>query len=202
MIYHYCKPPYIEKSDISSLSLDRFLDKVGNGDLLLLSGSTKGEKSCKWATGSVFSHVGFLFREVNPDGNNIVYIWEADVGQGSRNGPRVMALEDKLARYHGHKVLGWRQLSGPRPSLKEILKLVPKYSKKTLDTEMWSWVLNGFVKDDKKVFCSELTAMTLQDLKILDSKELPCGYSPQNFHEKLRGLKSQYNYSKTIFIRF
>lgn len=210
----YYGSPDIEKyltktPGLKHTSLENFLNEADNGDLILLAGTTRGERSCRWATGSIFSHVGFLFRETNPTAKkDVVYIWEADVGQGSKDGPRVMALKDKLDRYHGFKILGWKKLLGPRPSLGRILEVVPKYSDKTLDTQMWPWVLSNssalsnWSKDTQKVFCSELVAATLQDLKILDTKVSPYGYSPQDFHENLQGLLPPYYYQETIFVRF
>ena len=199
-----------QNPNLPQATLKEFYDKADNGDLILLAGDTRGERSCKWATGSVFSHVGMLFRESHPDTKeDVLYIWEADIGQGSRKGPRVMFLKDKLQRYKGLKVFGWRQLIGPRPLTERILELVPRYSKMTLDSQMWPWILSSSLplsrwsKNSKKVFCSELLTMTLQDLKMLDPKETPHRYSPQDFHQtEVLGLLPQWNYSKTTFVRF
>jgi hypothetical protein len=219
----YFNAPNIEKyikgnQDISWTSYKEFLEKADNGDLILLSGDSKGERTCRWAANCVFSHVGMVFREKDvKTGESKLYIWEADVGQRSKPGPRIMVLDDKLSRYKGFKIMGWTPLmKGKRPSKESILKLVPKYHHKKIDNWMLVWLLpnysifNNTKKDRKTVFCGELVADSLQDLGILDRSIPAANYSPKDFHilpfkesdQKPKGLSKDFIYSQTIFIEF
>lgn len=217
MFCMYFNAPSIENyitdsKEIEWTSYENFLEKADNGDLILLSGDSKGERTCRWAVGCVFSHVGIIFRE-KEDSVDKLYIWEADIGQKSKAGPRIIRLEDKLERYKGFRVAGWTPLKGSRPSTKDILNLVPKYVHKKLDNWMLIWLLpnwsifNGMKKDRKTVFCGELIADSLQDLGILDRTRPAANYSPRDFHidsnnSKPKELFPKYEYTKTIFINF
>lgn len=204
---YYGAPRIKAKCDIS---FEDFLEQANNGDLIFLAGDSRGERACRWASGSAFSHSGLLFRENSPSGESILYVWEADIGQGSRTGPRVMVLKNKLERYKGFKILGWKRLEGPRPSTKKILEIVERHSTKSLDSQMWPWIfenlglspLNRWVKDKQKVFCSELLGITLQDLKIMHPKVIPYSLSPRNFHENKVDLLPSYRYLDTSYVNF
>lgn len=205
LLLMYFRAPTIDSLQNKELcEYSKFLKKANNGDLVLFSGDTRGERTCRWASGSPFSHVGIVFREFL-DGKNILYIWEADVGQGSRKGPRIMKLEDKIAKYKGFKILGWTALKEElRPSREAILALVPDYRRYTLDNLMLVWVLSklGLSKllsrRRDSVFCSELVALSLQRLKILEGSLDPQRYSPGDFYLQ----KDSGNYLKTVFVKF
>jgi hypothetical protein len=47
-----------------------------------------------------------LFCEIHPiSKKNVAYIWEADLGQKTKDGPRVIKLKDKLKLYRGYPYL-------------------------------------------------------------------------------------------------
>lgn len=170
---------YLNKQSISIIDHQKVLDTANNGDLIFLSGNTRGEKTCKWFTGSVFSHVGLLFRE-----DNILYITDCDIGQGHRSGVRVMKLEDKLARYKGVKIGAIRRYTqNSRPTREDILEIVGKYIGLQFDEKILTWFLAGtplyrLAKNKHHVFCSEYIIMILQDLNIVKQKHVPAWYSP------------------------
>lgn len=207
-----CLEKYIQKhrKALNWTSYDDLMNNADNGDLIFMSGYSLGEKSVKWASNSIFSHCGLLFRETNPETNeDVLYIWEADLGQRSKDGPRVIKLEDKIKYYHGYPYFMWRKLDTlERPSTERIMKCVEKYGKYDFDDKMYSWIFSNIdfvydiVKPTKKVFCSELVAMTLQDLNILKRDEKPASFSPGSFAEyyNKNNMIKGYNYTVRKFI--
>ena len=132
VIYIYIQKtaPNIEKyiSNHTELKWNNdLIEKGDNGDIILLAGDTPGEKTCRWCTGSIFSHVGFLFREIHPETKeDILYITDCDIGQGTKEGSRVMVLSDKLKRYKGFKIGAIKKFQGPRPKINEIMMVTQR----------------------------------------------------------------------------
>jgi len=211
---------FIEKNNISLLNIQDLLDNANNGDLIFMCGDTHFERSCRWITGSVYSHVGLLFREKDPLTNDdILYIFDADMGQSYREGPRVMKLYDKLKRYHGYPYIMWRKLECNDeigecniPSTQQILDIVKHVKDYDFDNNMLTWfvsnnnficrTLYSLVKNHNKIFCSELIAYTLQQLNILNNDKKPSWYSPATFSKNIiEGLQTNYKYSKPIYYK-
>jgi hypothetical protein len=167
-----------------TISVAKLLETANNGDLLFFSGDTIGERAIKVYTGSCYTHVAFVFRDLDEDLNpptEVAFIWEADLGQGYRDGARVMRLSDKLKRWKGHPVIGWRK-SKNRPDKQSILKFINQNIKSEMDSSMLTWAF-PFLKQPNKVFCSELVALTLQDLGLMDGGTRPSSFSPKDFAE-------------------
>ena len=199
-----------QKAHMNWVKLDYMLKNANNGDLVFLSGNTKGEKTCKWCTNTIYSHIGVLFREIHPDtGEDTLYIWDSDLGQKTKDGPRVAKFTDKIEKYKGDKYIMWRKLTGKRPDLDEILNIISIYSHKEFDNKILTWWVSDnilsplyrLIKDDNMVFCSELVAMTLQDLNILDKTKKPSWFSPGSFAKyKIPCIEDEYNYSSKYYI--
>jgi len=214
LLIYFTAPKIESLRNIRWVSYSEFIKNVDNGDLVLFSGDSRGERTCRWFSGSPFSHIGLILREPaslsrEDIQESIVYIWEVDIGQGSRRGPRIMKLEDKIREYKGFKVLGWTSLQeGPRPSREAILKLIPKYIDHELDNLMWMWViarLGVAIEKRDKVFCSELVALSLQDLGILKKSTVATRFSPGDFYlsgKSPPGVLPPYVYSKTVLVKF
>lgn len=167
--------------DVTLIPTTKLLEKADNGDLLFFSGDTIGEKAIKVYTGSCYTHVAFVFRDLDEEQTppvEVAFIWEADLGQGYRDGARVMRLSDKLKRWKGRPVIGWRK-SKERPDKQSILKSINQNVKLDMDSSMVAWIF-PFLKQPNKVFCSELVALTLQDLGML-GKTRPSSFSPKDF---------------------
>lgn len=203
------------KNFIRLHSPDDILANGNNGDLVFFCGDTKGERTCRWCTGSIFSHVALLFREIHPETKeNILYVWEADVGQKYKRGPRIMKLEDKLKRYHGYPYLMWRKLRVDKgqtlPKTENIMRVVERYKHLEFDDNMMSWWFSGssayhLMKDKNTVFCSELIALTFQsiDISMMDTTYLPAYYSPGTFaSHNILGLKRGYNYDIGTYVDY
>lgn len=184
----------IESNENDLISLENFMRNADNGDLVFFSGKTYGDNICKFFSSSYYSHVGMLVREIDENGKNVLYIWDADIGQGMKPGPRLQPVSDKIKRYSGHKYMAWKKIKGNRPKTLDILKIVMKYKNYEQDTVMGKWIFDFFPRKDKHIFCSELIALTLQQLGILPDDFSPYNYSPQNLYD----LKKNYNIANHI----
>ena len=189
---------YIFIPTYDSVDLDYFLSHANNGDLIFMSGTTMTEHLIKLFTGCQFSHVGFLFRETHPEtGKNILYIYDVDVGQGVKDGVRVMPVNDKFDRYKGEKICGWRKYKGKRPELQDILNNIKKNIDLPFDNNMTSYFLP--FKPNSGVFCSEFIIMLMLELNMIDKnvvqQNLFHHYTPAFFYylfpmySKVRVLK-------------
>lgn len=193
-------PPKIESYSFKEVDYENFLQEADNGDLIFLCGQTYGERVCRSMCRCPFSHVGILFREKNQEGESILYIWECDLGQGYNNGPRVVLAKDKLKKYKGNIIAGWKKFQKDRPSTSNILECVNKYIKYDFDNVMGSWFFSGvpliykLFKYQDKVFCSELVAMTYQDLGILPKKDKAFSYSPGTFFRDENNFSSLFQF--------
>ncbi len=155
-----------------------------NGDLIFLAGDSPGERSCRWFSDSHFSHVGLILIE-----NELVYILDCDVGQHSKDGVRIMLLDDKLKRYKGFKIGAYKKVIKGKDKLshKLLLLMIEKYQEYELDHDMLSWVFSRFVllhnavKPKKQLFCSEFVALCLMDLGVMKNDRLPAWYTPESF---------------------
>lgn len=201
----FCFSPKIGNK--KTINISELLNTVENGDLIYFSGNTFPEKAIKIYTGSPYSHVAFIFKDFNKKKNKLVpYIWEADVGGKHRGGPRIMKLKTKL-NHPGksrEQIIMVKVLDKKfKPKTQDILSIIPKYVDKKMDDNMTCWLFSNFpnsylfklTHDDTKIFCSELVANTLIDLKLIDNNEHPSSFSPK----KLTNLNIYKN--KEIFVR-
>lgn len=185
-----------------TMTKEDLLNSVNNGDLIFLAGETQGERTIRFFHNSYYSHMFLVFRDSPPDGvpdtpENTVFVWEADVGQGYKDGPRIMRLSEKLDRWKGMKIGMFKRYIPPdafgadRPTTKDILDIAQSYLSENMDMDMVmaSWFFSrwpdGFLfklfKNQKKVFCSELVVDTLQKLGIMSKERHPSWYSPEDF---------------------
>jgi hypothetical protein len=199
-------------------TLPNILSEVENGDIVLLSGTTSGERMCKSSTNTIFSHVGFLFREKHEiTGEDIVYILDCDVGQGTKDGVRVMRLIDKLHKYRGYRIGAYKKLvctasdkysNKCRPTLDKILEIIGRYQKIDFDDVIATWWVSHIpflykkVKNEGKMFCSEFVAKVYQDLGILKKNKVAAWYHPGDFHLSRLDLELGYSLGQTKFFDF
>ncbi len=180
---------YVTKTGIPLVTLSDILDTLQNGDLVFLSGTSSGEKSCKWFSGSHFSHVGIILVEYDePKAEYVRYILECDVGQQTKDGVRIMLLQKKIQNYKGEKYGAIRRIT-TNPKTQDMLLFLEKYKNYDLDHDMICWmfsgcrVLHNLVKPKRKLFCSELVATCLMDLGLMKRTKLPAWYSPATFEK-------------------
>src|SRR5208282_263652 len=108
-----------------------------------------------------------------------IYVWEADLGQRHRSGARVVLLRDKLSRYKGLRIGGWKRCLRSI-NLDDAMKVVNKYITYEMDRLMMSWLTSKRHESDRRVFCSELIALTLQEMNLLSRKKQAVTYSPKD----------------------
>lgn len=136
LIYIYYFPKRIH--NVKTEDINYFLENVKNGDLIFFSGSSPSENMIKWYTSSKFSHVAMcVIEDEQPKNNNIsksknVFIVEADIGQGSKKGVRIIPFLKKIKRYSGiDKIFGWRKMNiQTLPNIKNrIIESFKRHSK-------------------------------------------------------------------------
>jgi len=195
---------YTLTNSITIHDKENVLEKVQNGDLIFLSGTTYAENMCKWLGGCIFSHIGLLFRE-----RSIVYIVDCDIGQSFKDGFRVSPLETKLSKYKGDKISCIKQLIGKRPDPNQISKIIDESMEIDFSNNVCRWLFSEYTKyPTKKMFCSEFVSYFLQKLNILKSRDEggknPCWYTPgEYFHNKIQHhFKNDCFFGQNIFFRF
>ena len=208
---------YVKKNEkhLNWLNYEDILDKVENGDLILLAGDTRGEKLCRKFSSSIFSHVGLLLRETHEKiGDSRVYVWDCDLGQGYKEGVRMSLLDNKIRRYKGFRIGALKKLkirSGQkRPETQDIVNLYQKYKDFDFDHVIATWFLADYpilykmAKDPDKVFCGEMAAEALQELGVMKKDRFPAWYVPGDFHrpENRIHLEDGYSYGTTYFFLF
>lgn len=206
---------YVSKNrdNLTWITVNDVLRDANNGDVVLLSGDTHGERTCRWCTNSIFSHVGVLFWEMHPvTMENILYVFDCDLGQKTKEGVRVMPLRDKLHRYKGMRIGALKKMivhsPATRPTRDDFVNLLPKYTPIVFDNVIatwwvadWMW-LYKMVKNPKTMFCGELVASVFQDLNILKKDRVPAWYIPGDFHRNRLWLEEGYSFGETMFFEF
>lgn len=174
---------------------------VKNGDLIFLSGTTHNENVGKWFSNSLFSHVGLLFRDEKDD----VYILDSDIGQNMKDGVRIQLLDDKLKKYKGNQVLGYRSIN------KEInYDLIEDIINKDKDLEFDYWMLDwillplkigSFFKNKDKVFCSEYIHSVLKKCGVICKNTDSYEISPKYFLN-CKDMDNGFSYEEIKYYRF
>lgn len=192
LLYLYVFPPCVEGYVFSNttprVSVSDVLSQVKTGDLILLSGTSRGERLIRAVTRSPYSHVAMVVVE-----NGTPYLWESDVGQRVKDGVRVIELREKLSLYKGEKIGLWLKFKDEtkRPSRESIVALLNKYLDMKIPKCMEYYLFSSspssyFYKESKEedaMYCSELVAQTLQDLEVLDKNHVAGWYAPKTFLE-------------------
>lgn len=196
-VYFSARAPGTEGISVDDYTSLDVLRQAQTGDLIFLSGDSLNERFIRWVTGGAYSHVGILVRELdNTTGLEEVYVWEADLGQKHRSGPRSILLRDKLAHYKGLRVGGWRRCVSEL-NTEDVMNVVNKYINCEMDMVMTSWIFSYRPKSPgdslPKVFCSELVALTLQDLNVIPSDRRAVTFSPKDL-EDIEGYELLQNF--------
>lgn len=183
---------------------DTILKEANNGDLIFLCGTTYTENALKYLGDCMFSHIGILVRE-----NDKVYIWDCDMGQGYRDGVRVMLLEEKLSRFKGEKIGCIKKLLGGTLPKDKINKVLEKSLNITFYNGIWKWLMADMIalrEKETEMFCSEFVAHALQSLRVLpELKEphfrAPYSFTPGDFFKGRVQYKEPFFHGENIFFR-
>jgi len=194
---------YIFKKDKLTWMNRSDVNTVDNCDLIFFSGTTLGENMFKWFGDCIFSHVGIISKE-----NGKVYIIECDMGQQSKNGVRVILLEDKLNRYKGERIACIKKLYGEKIPI-ENMNIINDYLNTTFHINVIRWLFADYYispKNEKSMFCSEFVSVILQRLKIIknynEKGKMPYWYSPGDYFKNKVIMHDNYFYGENIFFRF
>jgi len=195
---------YISMHSPEIIDRDTVLKKANNGDLLFLCGTTYTENALKYLGDCIFSHIGILVKE-----GDDVYIWDCDIGQGHRDGVRVMRLEEKLNRFKGEKIGCIKKLLGGTLPKNKINNVLEKTLNITFYNGVWKWLMADVIRPrekEKEMFCSEFVAHSLQSLHILPQNgepyfKVPYAYTPGDFFKGKVQYKDPYFYGENIFFK-
>lgn len=147
---------------------------VKNGDLLFFRGLSWSEKTIQTYTLCRYNHVAMV---VIDQGSR--YLWEADVGEAYRQGPRLVPLETKLAKWGGTKEVAIRRID-KEVDKRQILDFARGRLDTAFDRSMLRWLFAWWPRKEECYFCSELIAETLITLGILDPRRRASSYSPRD----------------------
>jgi len=211
--------PQIDKDMFEKTSREKMVYEIDNGDVLLFSGITDGEKFMKGMTYSPWTHIGFVFKEKEIDpksGAEIekAYIFECDLGQRYKDSVRLMPLDEKLTHYKGEKCVCWLKLKtvppASRPPIDQIMINVRYFLSKNepMDFHLFSWMFSGnkyttYVSKlwtPKRRFCSDLIASLLKKLQILKRVRPSVSYSPHDWLLNRVELEDGYSYSSAKLV--
>lgn len=160
------------------------------GDLLFFRGLSWVEKTIQTYTRCRYNHVSLVVEEMGK-----YFLWEADVGEGYRKGPRMIPLEVKLAKWRGTRELAYRPIKKSL-DLNQLLSFAQQKTSAGFDTSMLRWIAEFGQPKEEKFFCSELIALTLRNLGVLRNTKRNASYSPRDL--AFGKLDSHF---KTIVIR-
>lgn len=181
------------------------LPTLKTGDLVLLSGDTQGEKLCRHFANSPFSHVAMVC--VDTDLASGQYILECDLGQGRKSGVRVIGLVEKLRRYKGQRVVGYKRLVSSQSntiSSEELMRYVNKVMDVKQDNLMLTWLfgdtgISASMKRSTHMFCSEFVASLMMYLHIIEDRVPAYVYGPGDFDLSRLPFKNGWAYSTTSY---
>jgi len=149
----------ITTQEVHKSSLEDLQTHAQTGDLVFFSGTNDFERLIRSVTNAPITHCAMIVRE-----NHELFFWEADVGSGYRDGPRLMHFHDKLSRWKGEPCLIWRRINQPL-NTEEVLKIATEMiSEREMDTFFISYLLGKRKDQDRRITCSELIALTLEKL--------------------------------------
>lgn len=184
----------LKNKNLKKINLEDFKKKLKTGDLLFFSENHFNHNAIKFYTNSYFSHVAIVVKGTTEEeiSQNKIFLIEADTGGEYKSGTRILPLEKKLKNKDNLTIIvGYLSIQDQNFSENLILEIFDKYHNLKMDNSMISWIVSGIpflhskIKDPEKIFCSELIAKILIDLKILDSENLPTYYSPQKLIDVL-----------------
>lgn len=167
--------PRLELIDIMKppIPLSKFDGRFKTGDLLFMSCAGSSQDIIKALTNSSLSHCAMIVvppRDKYPD--TPILLWECDVGQRYRPGPRLVPMKEKIERYDMEK----EGLMLLLPTKREIefepllLFIIECMQEMEFDNTLLSFLI-PFVFPSKYVYCSNIIAKTLNHFGIEDLSE-------------------------------
>ena len=156
---------------VKSLVDDR---SVKTGDLLFFRGLSWVEKTIQSYTTCRYNHVAMVVVD-----RGTRFLWEADVGENYRQGPRLIPLELKLSKWRGTGEVALRPIIEELP-IGQVLDIAKGKLDKAFDKSMLRWLLEWWPREEECYFCSELIAETLVGVGLLEKGKRTSSYSPKD----------------------
>lgn len=173
------------------------------GDLVSCTLPNWSAKIVKLFTRSIWAHTGFIWNL-----NNQPYVIEI-FWKKKRNGMFITKFDDWIDRIVKSKGmrLSYRKYNGPQIMDENVFNVIKKYKKVKVDICIPCWMSSLFkipyYEEDKlrtKIFCTELIALIMQDLEILQKKYHSSCYSPRKLMFDKLDTMPGYSYDKVIFV--
>lgn len=169
---------YLSQNPQKLLSSESVQQNCKTLDLIFLSGKTPGEGWIRLLSGSVFSHVAIVIRDVDEP-----YLWESDYGQGSRIGTRSIPFRLKIERWKGCKIGAWMKYKGDNTlTVEQIYRVIKDKFDVKFDDLFASYLIG--IKRDGDMFCSETVMQLLTDVGVTTPNVVPYWYAPRHFFER------------------
>lgn len=175
------------------------------GDLVSCTLPNWSAKVVKLFTRSIWAHTGFIWN-LDDQAYVIEIFWKR-----KRNGLFITKINDWIDRIVKSKGmrLSYRKYNGPKIEDKKIFNIVKKYKKLQVDICIPCWMSSLFQipyyedeKIRKKIFCTELIAIIMQELGILRKKYHSSCYSPRKLMFNKLDTTDNCSYDKSVFVEF
>ncbi len=175
------------------------LPQLKTGDLLAISYSSIRGKLVKVFTGSMWTHLGLVYR--NRQGE--IYVIEAALYPDKEGVLRTPLSEWKS--WNMGRIVAYASLIGPPISDEAIEDALSKVSGCSVDMFVLNWFLTTFRLEYReghrgKFFCSELVAYLLQQLGVIEKQYRPTSYSPKDFIFSRIKMSPSYSYQEPYHI--
>jgi len=162
----------------STVNLQSAINQFETGDIIAVAYSSIRGQLIKIFTGSIWSHVGLIYRSTNN-----LYVLECAYYDDNECGVLKTPLS-KWLNWNKKKKISWVKRIGPKIDNQAIENIYLKINKSQIDSSLISW-LKAVIKQKYKspfkshYYCSELVALFLQELGIIKKIYLPSGYPPK-----------------------
>lgn len=189
------------------MSYEAIRSNLKTGDIVLFSGRAWLSRIIQIGTRSPWSHIGIVVRFTDPF--DFVALWESDITLG---GVQLTNLSARVKSYKGNVAI--RHLEGVTlgndeikilHNVREELKLRPyqvnKFEMIRAVYDKGLWLAKAQKKDISSLFCSELTAETLQRIGILNPNLSSNEFTPGDFDESAKLKMIRGNYGPQVIIK-
>lgn len=174
---------YVNKTSNLRLESDFILDPIikqfNTGDILMVSYNSFRGRLVRVFTGSMWTHVGMIYKKENGE------LFVIESSQYEDVSGVVKTPIHKWLDWNENRILAWLHHKGPKIKDKDIEDIFEKVRDAKVDLFVGSW-LRAVIKqkyypqpNKNKFFCSELVTHFLQELNIIQKIYLPSGYPPK-----------------------
>lgn len=186
--------------------LKEVIPLLRTGDILLFSNPRFAQRSLRAVIGSDFDHSALVVRE-----GERISLWESDIGQGWKEGPRLIPLEKKMDRYRSYPFFLWIPYRGKKIDKSLLTKHFVEYAGKELQgtRSLFRHLLSKYVPllsrlvatQKEGVFCSELTYQALMDVGVA-KKDLSAKFTPEDLKRTEEWCVEKGSYGETKLVYY